>query len=44
MDQDYKKFGLDVIKFLDDIFLYGTGGLSISLFKLISVDPETPNF
>lgn len=35
MDNDYKKFGLEVFKYLDSLFLYGTGGLSLSLAELI---------
>jgi hypothetical protein len=35
MDSEYKKFGLKVAEYVDGHFLYGVGGLSIGLIKLI---------
>lgn len=35
MDGEYKKFGLEVLNYLDNLFLFGAGGLSLSFLKLI---------
>jgi hypothetical protein len=35
-DMDYKKFGLSVLNYLDNLFLMGTYGLSLDLIKLIT--------